>query len=380
MAAGKSYAPKNKKTDQNELTELKNQLKTGQLKNVYLLSGEERFLADYYSGEIKKAVLGDDRDGLNLIRFEGKTEVGRIVDACDTFPVFSSKKLVIVKNSNLLGARKKSARERDDEEDNTSQEEEDGGASTETEQEGVDSGNKSQEILKQYIPNILESTCLIFIEDNIDKRLGPYKAIQKSGLHVHFGRQNPDELVNWVIRGFRQGGKTINPDAAQYLVSISDPDMYALKNEIAKITMYTGDRATVDRNDVRAVATVTIKSVIFDLMDAVAGRDSAKALVFLDDMLSLKEPEQKILAMISKQTGEILKLKTLIDRHFSSDRISRYFPGKHPYVFRKLTEQAERSDRTYLENFLKSCADADTAYKSGRLSPRLSLELLVRNL
>lgn len=380
MAAGKTYGSKNKKTDLNELAELKNQLKTGQLKNVYLFSGEERFLVDYYVGEIKKAVLGDDREGLNLIRFEGKTEVGRIVDACDTFPIFASKKLVIVKNTNLLGVKKKSARERDDEEDNSSSEEDDGDESVETEQESADSGNKAQDALKQYIPSMPESTCLILLEDNIDKRLGAYKAIQKTGLHVHFGHQNPDELTNWVIRGFRQSGKSIAPDAAQYLVSISDPDMYALKNEIAKIVMYTGEKETVDRNDVRAVATVTIKSVIFDLMDAVAGRNPAKALVFLDDMLSLKEPEQKILAMISKQTGEILKLKLLMDRHFSLERINRYFPGKHPYAFRKLAEQAERADRVYLEHFLKKCADADTAYKSGRLSPRLSLELLVKNL
>ena len=48
-------------------------------------------------------------------------------------------------------------------------------------------------------------------------------------------------------------------------------------------------------DDIRAVATVTIKSVIFDLMDAVAARDRAKALSYLDDMLSLKEPEQKYL-------------------------------------------------------------------------------------
>ena len=73
-----------------------------------------------------------------------------------------------------------------------------------------------------------------------------------------------------MIKGFRQSRKTIHPDAAQYLVSISDPDMYSLRNEILKVINYTGERETVTLDDIRAVATVTIKSVIFDLMDAVA--------------------------------------------------------------------------------------------------------------
>ena len=179
-----------------------------------------------------------------------------------------------------------------------------------------------------------------------------------------------------MIKGFRQSRKTIHPDAAQYLVSISDPDMYSLRNEIFKVINYTGERETVTLDDIRAVATVTIKSVIFDLMDAVAARDRAKALSYLDDMLSLKEPEQKILAMVSKQTGEILKLRLLMDRRLPSSQISRYFPGKHPFAFRKLTEQAGKSDSAYLAGFLKKCAEADNAWKTGKMSPRLSLEML----
>lgn len=374
--AGKSFGARGKKPEDAGLAELREQLKTSRLKNVYVLSGEERFLVDHYLGEIKKAVLGDDKNGLNLVRFEGKTEVGSIIDACDTFPVFAEKKLVIIKNSNLLAARKKGAPEQDDDEEGGARDEEGGDTHGTAEDEGG-AGNKAQDALKQYIPNLPAFAFLVMLEDNIDKRLGVYKTLQKQGLHIHFGRQSHDELANWVMKGFRQSGKSISLDAAQYMVDICDSDMYAMKNEIAKIIMYTAGKSEVGRDDVKAVATVTIKSVIFDLMDAVAGRVSADALLYLDDMLSLNEPEQKILAMISKQTGEILKLRMLLDRHYPQDRISQYFPGKHPFAFRKLVEQAGKSDRKHLENFLKKCMEADVAVKSGKLPPRLSLELLV---
>lgn len=374
MSSSGSYGTRKKPVVQDELARLKQQLKTGELKSVYLFSGNERFLVDYYVGEIRRVALKGNDDGLNLVRFEGKLDVDRLIDACDTFPVFSDRKVVLVKNSSLLETRKKAASK---EESEISEPDEDQGEeSPGSEPDELEVGSKAQEALRQYLPNIPESTCLILLEDNVDKRTGLYKTIQKLGLHIHLDHLGEEELTGWVIKGFRQSRKTIQPDAAEYLVSISDPDMYSLRNEIFKIIQYTGDRQTVTMDDVRAVATVTIKSVIFDLMDAVAARDRAKALAYLDDMLSLKEPEQKILAMIAKQTGEMLKLRILMDRRLPPSQIGRYFPGKHPYAFRKLTEQAERADRAYLAGFLKKCAEADQAWKSGKTTPRLSLEML----
>ncbi|MDI9515006.1 MAG: DNA polymerase III subunit delta [Clostridiaceae bacterium] len=374
MPSPGSYGTRKKSGAQSQLALFKEQLKTGNIKGVYLFSGNERFLVDYYVDEIKRIALKDDHNGLNLVQFEGRIDADQLIDACDTYPIFSARKVVLVKNSNLLTARKKTSSRQEGE--GSEPEEDMGEGSDHSAQGGSSAGGKAQETLKQYIPNIPESTCLVMVEDNVDKRLGLYKAIQKYGLHIHQDHLKEDDLTKWVIKGFRQSRKTIHPDAAQYLVSISDPDMYSLRNEIFKVINYTGERETVTLDDIRAVATVTIKSVIFDLMDAVAARDRAKALSYLDDMLSLKEPEQKILAMVSKQTGEILKLRLLMDRRLPSSQISRYFPGKHPFAFRKLTEQAGKSDSAYLAGFLKKCAEADNAWKTGKMSPRLSLEML----
>ncbi|NLU31819.1 MAG: DNA polymerase III subunit delta [Clostridiaceae bacterium] len=376
MPSPGSYGARRKPEAKNQLSVLKAQLKTGSLKGVYLFSGNERFLLDYYVDEIIKTALKDDKSGLNLARFEGRIDVEKLIDACDTYPVFSDRKVVLVRKSNLLAAKKKAASKQDEE----VPEEGFGEGSAYSEPNEPAAGSKAQEALREYIPNMPETTCLVMMEDSVDKRSGLYKTIEKHGLHIHQDHLSEEELFNWVVKGFRQSKKTIHPDAVHYLIAISDPDMYSLRNEIFKIIQYTGEREKVTLDDVRAVATVTIKSMIFDLMDAVAARDRAKAMSYLDDMLSLKEPEQKILAMISKQTGEILKLRLMMDRHIPSSRISRYLPGKHPYVLRKLTEQAERSDSAFLAGFLKKCSECDYAWKTGKMSPRLSLEMLFSNL
>jgi len=372
MPSPGSYGTKKGPDSQNKLSLVREQLKPGNLKKVYLFSGNERFLLDYYVDEIVKYALKDDRSGLNLVRFEGKIDVEKLIDACDTYPVFADRKVVLVKKSNLLATRKRAAPRQDGDEP------EEGPGEADEHPDLIESGSegKDREALRQYIPGMPESTCLIMVEDSVDKRSGLYKVIEAHGLHVHQDHLDEDELVKWVIKGFRQSRKTIHPDAAEYLVAIGDPDMYSLRNEIMKIIQYVGEREKVTVEDIRAVATATVKSVIFDLMDAVAARDRAKALAYLDDMLYLKETEPKILAMISKQAGELLKVRSLMDRHVPPSMISRYFPGKHPYALRKLCEQAEKSDGAFLAGFLNKCAECNRVWKTGKMPARLSLEML----
>ena len=52
-------------------------IKTGQLKQIYLLYGEEAYLIRQYRDKLKRALLGDGSD-MNVNRFEGKgREAGR---------------------------------------------------------------------------------------------------------------------------------------------------------------------------------------------------------------------------------------------------------------------------------------------------------------
>ncbi|NMA67625.1 MAG: hypothetical protein GX957_15575 [Clostridiaceae bacterium] len=174
--------------------------------------------------------------------------------------------------------------------------------------------------------------------------------------------------------------KSVSLEAAQYLVAVSEPDMYTLKNEILKISTYADDKDEITLDDIKLLVTPTIKSVIFDLLNAVSEKNAPKALRLLDDMIAIKEPEQKILSMLSKQTGEILKLKILIKNGASQQEINNYFKGKHPYALRIMTEQAKQMEEKYLQDMLKACMEAETSYKKGFIDVRLALEVLLSKL
>ena len=63
---------------------------------------------------------------------------------------------------------------------------------------GSPKGNKAQESLLNYIPDMPETTCLIFIESKIDKRLKLYKLLSKYGLVLEFTglRARPCKMGN----------------------------------------------------------------------------------------------------------------------------------------------------------------------------------------
>lgn len=81
--------------------------------------------------------------------------------------------------------------------------------------------------------------------------------------------------------------------------------------------------------------------------------------------------------MLSKQTGELLKLKTLLKKGADSKDINFYFKGKHPYALKIMTQQVRMMEEDYLRNLLKACVEAETNYKKGLIDVRLALEVLL---
>jgi len=375
VMAGSSFNSKNYGKDSNKqsLDKLKEQLKTKNPARVYLFYGDEPFLIDYYVKALKELILEGDNEGLNLTVFEDNINIDDVIDACETFPVFAQRKLVIVKNSGLFYSKSKKNTASSDKDDTA--EEDDVRPLMDTRLK-----NKPRDALIEYISDIPATTCLIFIENQADKRLKVYKQVVSTGLALEFNRNKPAELVPWVIKGMKSLNKVIDYDAAQYLVAISEPDMYTLRNEIFKLADYAGDRKEITINDVKLMAIPTIKSVIFDLLDAVAKKDVPQALNILNEIIALKEPEQKILAMLSKQMGEMLKLKLLMEDGATQEQINQYFQGKHPYALKIMSQQASGMSVEFLRNMLGKCIEAEEDYKKGLIEPKLALELLLEKI
>ena len=75
---------------------LKEHIKTKKIGSLYLFYGPEEYLKKHYLESLEGIILKEDFKSLNKVVLEGKVESGIIIDNCETFPVFSDRKLVVV--------------------------------------------------------------------------------------------------------------------------------------------------------------------------------------------------------------------------------------------------------------------------------------------
>ena len=89
---------------------IKDDLKSGSIKNVYLLWGEEDFLRDFYKKSLTDAVVDKATFDFNYKEFSLRSpDNDEIEDFLNSYPFMAEKKLLYIKDSGLF----KSASESD---------------------------------------------------------------------------------------------------------------------------------------------------------------------------------------------------------------------------------------------------------------------------
>ena len=86
------------------------EIKKGNIANLYLFYGEEAYKRRYYKELLKKAVAGGNT--MNLSEYEGKDiDWQAVYDTSQTLPFFAQKRLLIIENSGKFKAGKSSGEE-----------------------------------------------------------------------------------------------------------------------------------------------------------------------------------------------------------------------------------------------------------------------------
>ena len=313
-------------------------IKTGQLKQIYLLYGEEAYLVRQYRDNLLNALL-DGGDGMNVNRYEGKgVSVPEVIDMAETLPFFSDRRVIILENTELFSS---------------------GG-----------------ENLAEYLKAPAQSSSFILAEREVDKRSALYKTVKKFGYAAEFGRQDAKTLEKWVLGILKKEGKQISSSTLQMFLEGCGDDMENIRKELEKLLCYALDRDVITSEDVEAVCVPQIQNHIFDMVSAIANGNSAQALQLYYDLLALREPPMKILALIGRQFHMLLQVKELAGKGYPQAVIGEKV-GLHGFIAGKYMKQAASFKVPFLKQALEDCAGADYDIKSGKIGERLSVELLI---
>lgn len=316
---------------------LNQDIKDHTFKRVYLLYGEEAFLKNSYKNRLKEAIIGDDT--MNFSYFEGKNlDLDELIRLADTMPFFTERRLILIEDSGYF----KSASEK----------------------------------MLAYLPVMPDTTCLLFVESEVDKRSKLFKKVKELGYAAEMARQDASQLAKWAGNILAKEGRKITGRTMELFLSMTGDDMENIRMELEKLVSYTMGRDVITDADVEEVCTVRVTSKIFDMVAAIVNRQTKKAMDLYEDLLTLKEPPMRILFLIARQFNQLMQVKELMGRGMDRGAIASKLKMQ-PFVVGKIMPQARQFTKEQILSYVNLCVDVEEAVKSGRLQDRLAVELLI---
>ncbi len=313
-------------------------IRNGQFKAVYLLYGEEAYLKKQYKDKLLKALVPEG-DTMNFSAYEGKgINPKELIDLAETLPFFADRRVILVENSGFL--------------------------------------KNACDDLADYLPEAAESTCFLFVEEEVDKRSKMFKTITKAGKAVEFTTQNEELVTRWILSRLKKEGKNITGNVMQLFLSKTGMDMGNIDRELEKLICYTMGRDIIQAEDVEAITTEQVTNKIFDMVNAIADHEQKKALDLYYDLLTLKEPPMRILFLITRQFQILMNLKDMASKGFDQNTIASKV-GIPPFAVRKNQAQAKGFRMEQLKQAILDGVELEEAVKTGRMNDQMAVELFI---
>ena len=317
---------------------LNEEIKSGQLKKVYLLYGEEAYLKKMYKDRLRKAVLPEG-DTMNYAYYEGKNvNVKEVIDLSETLPFFADRRLIILENTGLFKS-----------------------AATD---------------LADYVKEIPETSCLVFIETEVDKRGKMFKAVKAEGRVTELPFQDEKTLKRWILGFVKKEQKQITESTLNHFLDKVGTDMENIQGELEKLFCYTQGKPEITVEDVEAICVTQITNRIFDMVNAAAEGRQREALDLYYDLIALKEPAMRILYLLTRQVRLLMQVKEMQDLHFAQKEIASK-AGIHPYAAKKYMAQTRCFSKERMREAVEESARLEQDVKTGKLSDTLAVEIFI---
>jgi DNA polymerase-3 subunit delta len=247
------------------------------LAGVCVLFGDEPFLKRLAMQEVRKLVVGDDRD-VPVTTHDCEEAMPQWRDVADDLATVSlfgggSPRLVVLERADAFVTA-------------------------------------NRQRLEDYVAKPKSSGVLLLEVDDWPANTRLYKAVDQSGLQINCrpperqqGKtKSLDEgaVVKWIVGwGKTQHQVALDKEAAQLLLDLTGPSFGVLDQDLAKLALFvkTGQKVTAEL--VQQIVGGWRTKTTWDLVDAAAAGDAGEALVQLDRLLQSGEHALALVGSIS---------------------------------------------------------------------------------
>ncbi len=243
-----------------EVVKIINDIKTGNIKPIYFLMGEEPYYIDKLTEYIEENVLTDDEKGFNQMVIYGRdTTIDEIVSNAKRFPMMAERQVVIVKEAQEL--------------------------------------SRTIDQLEAYAENPQPTTVLVFAYKykTLDKRKKLIKTLDKKGLVYESKKLYENQVGEWIRRVLKGRGFEIEPKAMMMLVEFLGNDLSRIANEINKLEIILPKGSKITPSHIEENIGFSKDFNVFEFRKAIGEKNQFKAYQIADYFA--KNPKDNPLVM-----------------------------------------------------------------------------------
>ncbi|KAA1246123.1 DNA polymerase III subunit delta [Aquimarina sp. RZ0] len=225
-----------------EVKQIVNDIRNGNIKPIYFLMGEESYYIDKISEYIDKNILAEEEKGFNQIILYGRdVTIEDIVSNAKRYPMMAERQVVIVKEAQEL--------------------------------------SRTIEKLATYAENPQPTTVLVicYKYKKIDKRKKLYKIVAKNGVIYESKKLYENQVSDWIKRVLGGAKYSIEPKAAQMLVEFLGTDLSKINNELEKLKLIIPKGEQITAEKIEENIGISKEFNNFELRKAIGVKDVIKA-------------------------------------------------------------------------------------------------------
>lgn len=332
--------------------ELKNQIKSKEYSNIYMLYGEEGYLKELYVNKLRESLVEPAFADFNFHQYEGKkTPLKEILNDADMMPMMSEYSFLLVHDYPL------------------------------------DKSQGDIDELKKYLEDINESSVIVLWFDTIEvdtKKNAKWKAVEaavsKAGTVVNLEKRTESELASIIVNSAKKRSCAIDTQTAKYLVSVVGNDIKTVFNELEKICAYVGE-GEITKKHIDSLAVKCLQARVYDLSKFILAGNSDGAYGVLNALFAQKEEQIKILSTISSCYIDMYRVKCAKSANVSEAEIASVFGYKgREWLIKNAIRDSRNISVQNLRDAINVLSSTDEMMKSTAIDKNFLLEETVAKL
>jgi DNA polymerase-3 subunit delta len=335
-------------------TQALEEARSGKLRPVYLVLGEEVHLLSEVVRALKQAALAGAVPGLNEdSREASETSVDAVLSAARTLPMMAKRRFVLVKSLERWEPK-------------------------DTSEGRKDSKSKDPfERLLDYAKEPSPTTTLVLTGAGVDKRRKLVTTARSEGWLVSCDPLKREELPLFILDRAKERGNRMGHGVADLVAELAGPDLSPVADAVERLCLYVGPGAEITEDAVAECVVRVRPATVWELVGAVGRRDAGAALSALERVYDPADRGLRLVGVLAWAARPRGKLESAVREGLSPPEAAAR-AGAPPFKARELAQQTKLFSRAELGQWLVHLAELDAALKGGsKRDPKASIEFLI---